>query len=272
MSGRGRGRGRIKRQAVESEDGWTVITHGLSKISVGKSTDTAKSHGKNEELASSQPPPVVEGLSPEKLLGNLEKLQEQWNESAVAHQVRDLLGSRQSNVTEAVCIGIGSFSRDWEHRHRSMWQLVLFLDIAKHLGGAKTKVQLYAQEPAFTTLDISFCQLLNIEVEDSRIESHISPSSFVFSPFVDWFILLPIFLKGKDPTLYVGNEILDDYGAFAQTDEKRAKLEESNGLGKTFLKARDCVKLKDFERHAHALNGMVLYTRAEKDDLENEPT
>jgi hypothetical protein len=32
-------------------------------------------------------------------------------------------------MKEAVCIGIGSLSADWEHRWRSMWQLVLFVEV-----------------------------------------------------------------------------------------------------------------------------------------------
>jgi hypothetical protein len=120
-------------------------------------------------------------------------------------------------------------------------------------------VKLYAQEPAFTPLDRAFLSLLDISVCDDGIATHITPHSFVFSPFVDWYILLPLFLKDKDPVLYVGNEILDDYGTFAQSEDKKAKLEECNELGKEFLKKRDVVKIREFEMHSHALNGMVVY-------------
>lgn len=72
-------------------------------------------------------------------------------------------------------------------------------------------------------------------------------------------MLLPIFLKDKEPVLYVGNEVLDDYGAFAQSEEKRQKLDECNELGREWLKKRSVVKLDEFEMHPHALNGMVVY-------------
>ena len=132
----------------------------------------------------------------------------------------------------------------------------------------RSEVALYAQEPAFTSLDHEFLSLLSLNVCIDDIATHITPRSFVFSPFVDWYMLLPIFLKGKDPVLYVGNEILDDYGAFAQSDEKRAKLEGCNELGKRWLERRDMVKLAEFEMHPHALNGMVVYWIEQEEKIE----
>lgn len=120
-------------------------------------------------------------------------------------------------------------------------------------------MKLYAQEPAFTSLDRDFLSLMSVDACVDDIATHITPRSFVFSPFVDWYLLLPLFLKDKDPLLYVGNEILDDYGAYAQSEEKREKLKECNNLGQRWLAKRDVVKLRDFEMHPHALNGMVVY-------------
>lgn len=71
--------------------------------------------------------------------------------------------------------------------------------------------------------------------------------------------------------LYVGNEILDDYTAFAQSEEKRAKLEECNGLGREWVERRDVVKMGDFEMHPHALNGMVVYWLVESDENDSQP-
>ena len=127
------------------------------------------------------------------------------------------------------------------------------------------EVKLHAQEPAFADLDHKFLSLLSIHVCAEDIATYITPRSFVFSPFVDWYILLPIFLKGKDPVLYVGNEILDDYEAFAQSEEKREKLGECNELGREWLEKRDMVRLVEFEMHPHALNGMVVYWVEEED-------
>jgi hypothetical protein len=124
---------------------------------------------------------------------------------------------------------------------------------------------MYAQDPALTPLDTDFLSLLDVSTT-STIETHISRTAFVFSPFVDWFLLLPTFLAGADPALYVGNEILDDYSAFAHGKEKREKLEECNVLGEAFLKTREGTKLVSLETHAHALEGMIVYWRKEREE------
>lgn len=132
-------------------------------------------------------------------------------------------------------------------------------------------IKLYAQEPAFTSIDISFLGLLGFSVPGAGIEMNIGLHTFVYSPFVDWYLLLPLFLGGKDPELYVGNEILDDYTVYAQTEGKKEKLEECNRLGQAFLQHRDMVKLGEFSLHAHALNGMVVYLKKEHEAKVDEP-
>ncbi|KAF2032124.1 hypothetical protein EK21DRAFT_61781 [Setomelanomma holmii] len=270
-NGRGKGNtgGRVKRREVEGEDGWTVVTHGVANLHIDRRGSVSGNAAKKADAGAmpnkhSTLPPIVESITAESLLVELRKLQERWKDTAVAKQVKELVGGKGKgwDVKKAVCIGIGSFTRDWEHRWRSMWQLVLFLDIIGYLG----QVRMYAQDPAFAPLDVEFLDRLDITKVDTGIETHITPESYVFSPFVDWYILLPIFLAEKDPALYVGNEILDDYGAYAHSEDKRKKLKECNELGKKFLRGRERVNLRDFENHAHALNGMVVYSKEITDD------
>jgi hypothetical protein len=127
------GRGRVKRQQVDTEDGWTVITHGLSKLSVGgHGGKKEKGKGGKSNAHAGSMPELVQGLTAEKLLLDFENRTEKWKTTACAQQLGSLLGKREWGVETAVCIGIGSFSRDWEHRHRAMWQLVLFMAVVKH--------------------------------------------------------------------------------------------------------------------------------------------
>ncbi|USP77784.1 hypothetical protein yc1106_05058 [Curvularia clavata] len=263
----GRGGGRAKRKQIQSEDGWTVITHGLSKVLLDEKD--------SKQDAGSLLPQIVKDLTVEKLTAEFKLLQERWEDTALATQVIEIIGEQKEwDVREAVCIGIGSFSRDWAHRWRSLWQLVLFVDVV----GRRTvkqenkdmEVSCYAQDPAFTSLDTEFLSLLSITTLESGLENKITLESFVYSPFVDWFLLLPTFLVGRDPALYVGNEILDDYDIFAQSREKRECLEECNKIGRKWLEGRRMVKLKEFEKHANALNGMVVYWREGKDDGEKK--
>lgn len=271
-------KGRVKRKEVQSEDGWTVITHGLASVSLNDK-------GKKEIDAGSLPTRTVEGLTAEKLLEDFRTLQDRWEDTLLAKQVKEILeksgGDSGWGVEKAACIGIGSFSRDWAHRWRSLWQLVLFVAVVErrmllslypslslcrttNIRAVKddnedTKLGCFAQDPAFTPLDVEFLSLLSITVLESDLQSRITSQSFVYSPFVDWFLLLPVFLKSKDPVLYVGNEILDDYSVYAQTKEKKERLEECNEVGKKWTESREKVALREFEKHGNALNGMVVY-------------
>lgn len=76
-------------------------------------------------------PDTVEGLTAETLLSDFKARQQRWKATECARQLRNVVEKRESKVEVAVCIGIGSFSRDWEHRHRSLWQLVLFVDVVE---------------------------------------------------------------------------------------------------------------------------------------------
>lgn len=114
-------RPRIKRRAVQNDDGWTVITHGLSKVSL-----------KDDEKNSNAMPSTVVGLTVELLSKDFRARQEKWQDTACARQIDTVVEKKRNregkrNVKNALCIGIGSFSRDWEHRHRALWQLVLFV-------------------------------------------------------------------------------------------------------------------------------------------------
>ncbi|KAF2714479.1 hypothetical protein K504DRAFT_366688 [Pleomassaria siparia CBS 279.74] len=252
---------RVKRKKVQASDGWTIVTHAEQKGGAG---------GKIQEdeglLRDARVTRMVEGLTVVKMQEDFKKLQARWTETNCAKDFREMLGKKKWDVKEAVCIGIGSFSLDWEHRHRSMWQLVLFLDVVNMASKDPAAISLYAQEPIFTTLDESFLKTLHITVVSNSIETFITDSSFVFAPFVDWHLLLPMFLKNKDPKLYVGNTILDDYSSYASTEEKQKAYEECNGLGKSFLQARDAAKIPEFELHAHALNGLMAYWKQDNQE------
>ena len=82
---------------------------------------------------------------------------------------------------------------------------------------------------------------------------------------MDWYLLLPLFLKGRDPRLYIGNEILDNYRAFANTTEKKEAVAECNRLGKAFVEGRERRRVPEFELHGNALDGLMMYWREEED-------
>jgi len=113
---------RVKRKQVESEDGWTVVAGS------GSGSNASPSASKPRDA---RPTRVVDGLTVEKLAAEFKDMEKRWRKSACAKNLEKMLGLREWTVTEAVCIGSGSLSLDWEHRWRSMWQLVLFMGVVK---------------------------------------------------------------------------------------------------------------------------------------------
>jgi hypothetical protein len=113
---------RVKRKKVQASNGWTIVTHGETTGGVGVM---------NEEglLQEAKITKTVDGLTVPKLLNLFSVMTGRWKETRCAQEVEEMIGKRRWDLREALCIGIGSFSLDWEHRHRSMWQLVLFLGV-----------------------------------------------------------------------------------------------------------------------------------------------
>jgi hypothetical protein len=251
---------RVKKKHVQSEDGWTVVAGS------GSRTDSSHHDASIKKAKDVRPTRIVPGLTVEKLVAELKDMEKRWRRSSCARTLENMMRLRDWRVDKAACIGIGSFSLDWEHRYRSLWQLVLFMDVVKLLQQDSLSLTLHAQEPAFTPLDVEFLATLSITSIEANIETGITQTSFVFAPFVDWYILLPVFLKHKDPKLYIGNEVLSNYAVYANTEEKRKMLDESNGVGAAFAKGRERRRVPGFEEHAQALEGLMVYWREEEED------
>ena len=115
---------RVKRRNVQASDGWTVVTH----------TGPGRSKDVEAVLDGARPKDVGKGLTVEKLVGELRKLEERFRDTECARKMGEILkraGIEGTMQEEAVCIGIGSFSLDWAHRWRALWQLVLFLFVVE---------------------------------------------------------------------------------------------------------------------------------------------
>jgi hypothetical protein len=116
---------RQKRKKVQAGDGWTVVTHSSgAKGSDGDDADV-------KQLQDAKPTRIVEGLTVENLVAEFKRMEKTFRESECSKNIEEILHKRKWPVTEAVCIGIGSFSLDWDHRWRSLWQLVLFMAVVE---------------------------------------------------------------------------------------------------------------------------------------------
>lgn len=110
--------------------------------------------------------------------------------------------------------------------------------------------------------------MLSISVTETVIANHITPATFVFAPFVDYYVLLPLFLKGRDPPLYIGNEVQDCYVYLtdAAVRDREGLKEECNGIGRRFLEGREMVRLGEFSLHTNGLEGLVVFWKKDGDE------
>lgn len=112
-----------KREKVSLDDGWTQITYQGVGRRFGRSMTTLD-----------PVPPQDRELSIEKLQNEFDHMTTKWTQSECRRSLLAILqrqfGDQKSKVTEAVCLALGSVSREQRTRKDSLWQLVTFMDIA----------------------------------------------------------------------------------------------------------------------------------------------
>ncbi|KAK6395607.1 hypothetical protein LTR65_010625 [Meristemomyces frigidus] len=98
------------------------------------------------------------------------------------------------NITTAVAFAIGPFTLDieqdeptycwYESFHRSLAQLVMFLDIVEYLqGDAEVDIDIIAQDPWFTDLEEQTLEALGVRVvEDPEAQRLVRRDTFTFAP------------------------------------------------------------------------------------------
>jgi hypothetical protein len=256
---------RSKRTTLALDDGWSIVTHS----SPSRKTTSRQNAKTDEQLRSARPAEIVAGMTVEKLLAEFKDMQRLFRESECAEQMRVILKRRNWDLKNAVCLAVGSLSRDWEHRKRGLWQLALFFSVIETISPNNQSLGFWAQDPEFNALDIEFLEALGFTVLENTAQEHITETSFAYAPFLDWQVLLPEILKDRDPGLYIGNEILEDYtqyGYVVRTSDgeggDRARdgmVMDCNAIGSRFLEGRKRVDIPRFEGHELALAGLVGY-------------
>lgn len=83
---------------------------------------------------------------------------------------------------------------------------------------------------------------------------------------MDWALLLPMFLKDRDPELYMGNAVLDSYDVYPEIRENVKVGEECSEIGRKFLKGKRVERVPEFGLHAHALDGLVVYWKMSEEE------
>jgi hypothetical protein len=69
-------------------------------------------------------------------------------------------------------------------------------------------IKLYAQDPQFGKLEKDILTSYGFTiVETPEIRHHITPTTFLFAPFVEWTVLIPQIIGARDPFLYIGSDM-----------------------------------------------------------------
>ncbi|CAD0112538.1 unnamed protein product [Aureobasidium uvarum] len=192
-----------KRIISESEDGWSRVEH------------TAPPRYGRTAAVDSSLPPVDRSLTAQKLLDEHNRCKQQWVESDARRWLQQLLARQMTeggwSLNKAICVALGSPSLSWANRHRSVWQLVMFMDLVDLVRpklNHANEFKLYAQEPRFTSLDREFLQSLDIAVLDPpQAEELVDQSTLIFIPCIEWLLELPFMLVAKTSPLYVSSSM-----------------------------------------------------------------
>lgn len=127
----------------------------------------------------------------EKLLADFEKKIRVWQRSSCRKTIFKMLERERPeegwNLNKAVCLASGSFSRDnFENSKRTMTQFATFIDIVQHVSEDQSNsIQMFAQDPSYTSLDKEFLSHLNVQVLDTSFQEVFLTSRENFGPAQD---------------------------------------------------------------------------------------
>lgn len=235
----------------------------------------------------------------ESVTADFEKRSKIWKSSSCRREVRQILDRQKPDdgwaLSKAVCLGTGSFHRDnMDCRKRSMFQLAAFVDIVRLLQLTSPKpIELFAQDPFYTDLDMEFLCSLNVHVLEADFNEyvtanslqlaneHVGPESVVFEFFTD---AGPVFLREltlSNSRLYICSSLRGRMSPdnVVESDPDKPNLDVSskrtlNGeeevrVVKKFYETHEWMHFPEFEEDRHIFLGLAFHWKAlaeEEDD------
>lgn len=159
-------------------------------------------------------PPLQADLSKAQITKGYEDKAGNWRVFHDAKQVENILYKRVGeaklcDITKAVCLGSGSFS-SLQQATSSQWQIAAFVEVVKMLNNMKghgREIKLYAQDPAYNTVDRHLLDYLGVEVLETPAACALcDETTFVFAPHVQLTLWTSDMRMGKT-ALIVGNDV-----------------------------------------------------------------
>ncbi|KAI9874024.1 MAG: hypothetical protein M1830_010288 [Pleopsidium flavum] len=198
-----------KRSKVTSPSGWTTITVGPKPppIPTISPSDTSS--------ADPTPTSTSTSTSTSSTISALHKRYENhaqtWEESACNRQLQTLLGQLMekgeiTGLDKCVCLGLGSVSAEWSMQ-KSVYQFAALEGMLATLRTKFPALSVYAQDPAFTTVDEHFLCSHNVTIlRAPSALAHIGRGTFIYAPHCSRTAFLA-HLEGNEPALVVGNDV-----------------------------------------------------------------
>ena len=200
-----------------------------------------------------------------------------WKGSPSRRALVELLGgnlfSSDFGIRKAVCLATGSFSRDnLQNRRRSMLQFAVFIDILRHLERlAKVKIDVLAQDPMYTIVDVDFLSTLKVQVigphsSDSKplpcdlqeVKPHLGQTTFVYEPYMNTSLDDMELLCSGDVGLYIGSSWRKET---FMTDASGVRVFHTrlSTLVRSFHADRRAQQFPLFSAFPGAFDGLVIY-------------
>ncbi|KAI5860957.1 hypothetical protein GGS23DRAFT_202801 [Durotheca rogersii] len=189
---------------AESAEEWTTVHHR------GRRTKTHRPIPLRSREAALTSQPLPSSLSVADIEREHRRIADQWKTSACRRQLEEIILSRicNSEISEAICLGLGSFDPDngsWEAKRTAHVQLAAFLYIADMLRPpGSSAIPCIFQEPFFNSADKAFIRSLGHEVVDSPEGfERVGASTFVFGVHLYRDIYLQA-IASHIPRIFVG--------------------------------------------------------------------
>jgi hypothetical protein len=261
---------------VELSDGWNLVTNSKARTPQTTKFNSSPSAALecNEENISA-------------LTSEVDRCVKLWESSQCCLKLIAILErSRNSReqIDVAICLGLGCISRtdSYDLRKSSLWQLAVFLSMARYLSvqedsATERTITLFAQEPRFAPLDIAVLKSYGVEVlEKMNARDLMTPKTFIFAPFLPWPVLLQDILLDRVLAICISLdvrvcleqvEIMIKSGKEDVVEGKTVSVELMKTcfkVGEDFLDGKNDVEFPEFELHSNALRGLRIYTRRQE--------
>ena len=189
----------FKSHQIQDNEGWTHVVS-------GNPSNLDKMLGRRNFTTTT--------LDPEEIEASLKRHVHWWSESPTFKQMKDVMEKRILKldglaIDRCVCLGLGSITTylstatecSISDSGRPLLQLIVLESLIEMLKTKFTIPRVIFQDPGFEASDLTFLASRGYEVLDVPMgDALITPSTFLFAPFVDCVVLPPV-LRRVRPTL-----------------------------------------------------------------------